>query len=185
MNKQDCISALAKKFGLSEKETARLYDDVMEVVEDAAKKEGVHMDGWDMEAEFIRLADPASKQRIALAATEEIDRRMKKKTAKILMTNNAAINAEARIMETLMNAMNLGRLKDKKGWYSNWGKTDPVQAILSFMIGDGSGLPGSRRSISSMREAFDREDFGTLIDFFMACRIVTGPTKFRFWFSGL
>lgn len=162
MNKGNCVQRLADRFGMSVSEAAAIYDDVMDSIRDLPE----FPNSWDLDAEFVRRADPRTRQQLAAAAKTATEKKIRRKIATELMTQDAAANAEAHILEYLIDAQYLGALREGKGWYKELGKTDPVRALRAFMFGDGSGLPGSRQSLSRTREGYDRMDFGLLVEFF-------------------
>ncbi len=166
MAKGDCVKKLAERYGMSEVEAAALFDEVHDLTRDIMRETGEYPNPWDLDAEFVRRADPRKRQKLALEAKTRIERRERRRIASELMTQDAAVNAEAHILEFLLDAQYLGAMREGKGWYKELGKTDPVRAMKAFMFGDGSGLPGSRHSLSRLREGYDRMDFGLLVEFF-------------------
>ncbi len=164
-----CVETLSRKYGIPVEDAEVLYEEVMTTIREVLREGNFESIGkWDIEAEFVRQADPATKQRVAIEAKGAIEKRSKRKIARELMTQSAATNADAHITEFLYDAQMLSAMREGMGWYKDLGKTDPVKAFKAFMMGDGSGLPGSRKSLSRLRESYDRQDFSLLIEYFQA-----------------
>lgn len=166
MNHRNCVETLAKKYGLKHQEAAALYDDVTQHAKYVAEKEGHAMSGYDMEAEFIRRLDPEKKKKIAEETKNEKARHFLRESARKIATFKAASETTAFVAETMVEAIRRQRDVKSVGGYKNWGKLDPIKAIKARILGDGSGLPNTRRSVARDREAFDSYDYGILISFF-------------------